>query len=160
MAAYAEKLLGRAEAAGVELRAEGGRLCVRGSRAALAALADDLRAHRDDLVELLRQMAIEDRREHFEERAAIAEIDGGLSRSEAEQMAMAETYDPADGEPAPAAAFVGADDQLRLLQPQRAFPGAATLWTPAPEGEPSCPPCTPTTCERWWSESSVSAQPT
>jgi hypothetical protein len=70
-------LLAEAHTAGFQVHAEGERLIVRGPKR-LAALAQHLLNHKAAILELL---------ELFEERAAIIEYDGGLSRLDAEQLA-------------------------------------------------------------------------
>src|SRR5262245_50987783 len=67
-----------AHAAGLQVRAEGGRLIVRGPKR-LTALAQQLLSHKAEVLEVL---AV------FEERAAIIEYDAGLARAEAEKLAL------------------------------------------------------------------------
>ena len=52
----------------------------------------DLVAHRDEIAVLLEAERLEGMAEAFEERAAIMEYDGGLSRTEAETLARIEIY--------------------------------------------------------------------
>lgn len=78
-----EKLFSDLRSAGVELSVDReGRLAFDGPD---HVLTDDrlatMRAHRDGLLALV---------ERFEERAAVAQYDGGLSRSDAERLALAE----------------------------------------------------------------------
>ena len=47
--------------------------------------------------------------EHFTEQAAIVEYDGGLSRADAEALALAETRDRWPGETEPELAITSAD---------------------------------------------------
>jgi hypothetical protein len=70
-------LLINAHAAGLQVRAEGERLIVRGPKR-LTALAQQLLSQKAEVLEAL---------EAFEERAAIMEYDGGLARAEAERLA-------------------------------------------------------------------------
>jgi hypothetical protein len=70
-------LLITAHAAGLQARAEGERLIVRGPKR-LTALAQQLLSQKAEILEAL---------EWFEERAAMAEYCGGLSRAEAEKLA-------------------------------------------------------------------------
>jgi hypothetical protein len=70
-------LLTEAYAAGFQVRAEDERLIVRGPKR-LAALAQQLLSHKEEILKVL---------ELVEERTAIMEYDGGLSRAEAERLA-------------------------------------------------------------------------
>lgn len=79
-------LLASCKQSGVTIRLEGDRLKVAGDEAAVTKLLPILKAHKQDLLALLTELE----RDFFEERAAIAEFDGGLSRSKAEAFAMAE----------------------------------------------------------------------
>src|SRR5262245_40203808 len=70
-------LLAEARAAGLQMRVAGAHLIVRGPKR-LAALAQHLLSHRGQVLTIL---------EAFEERAAIAEYGGALSRTTAEGLA-------------------------------------------------------------------------
>ena len=84
-------LLSAATSAGLALRVESGALRVRGPQDALAAWAPMLKAHKPALVALLTtpppRPTTAPPCESWEERAAILEHDGGLSRTEAEEQA-------------------------------------------------------------------------
>lgn len=80
----AAALIGQARAAGVTLWHEAGRVRYRGPRAALAHVLPTLAACRDDMADALRREA---QAEAFEERAAIMEYDGGMTRNQAEAAA-------------------------------------------------------------------------
>jgi hypothetical protein len=81
----ADDLLAAARAWGLKVFADGDRLVVRGPRDAGADLVQALLGRKAELMPLLALTAEE--REYFEERAAIAEFDGGLSRAAAENLA-------------------------------------------------------------------------
>ncbi len=87
-----EQLLAAAAAAGLMVFTDGDRLVVRGPRSTDPALVRELLARKPELLHLLRQPVAESDRERFEERAAIAEYDGGLSRPAAEWVARAELW--------------------------------------------------------------------
>ena len=70
-------LLAAAHATGLQVRVEGEHLIVRGPKR-LALLAQQLLRHKDEVLAIV---------ETFEERAAMAEYDGGLSREAAERVA-------------------------------------------------------------------------
>lgn len=81
----ASDLLHDLNRAGLTVTAEGGRLAIRPA----ARLTDSLRAQmRAAKAELLALLDAEARREAFEERAAVMEYDGGLSREDAERAAI------------------------------------------------------------------------
>jgi len=82
-------LLINAHAAGLQVRAEGERLIVRGPKR-LAGLAQQLLSQKAEVLEAL---------EVFEERAAMAEYCGGLSRAEAEQLAWQCVLGVVSGQP-------------------------------------------------------------
>lgn len=77
-------------AEGVELAVKEGRLCVRPSVRDRPALLALVKSHAAELRQLLREAE----REAAEERAAIMEYEGGLSRAEAEQAAGLVNHDP------------------------------------------------------------------
>ena len=81
-----ETLIATCNLAGVFLRMDGDRLKAYGQESAIARLLPTLKAHREELKAILS----EEEREFYEERAAIAEFDGGLSRTDAERQAMQE----------------------------------------------------------------------
>jgi len=70
----------------VELEPDGDELVVRGHDDALVEVVPALKTHKLVLLRILSERA-EDRRELFEERAAIMEYDGGLPRPKAEELA-------------------------------------------------------------------------
>jgi hypothetical protein len=90
-----EGLLALAAASGLSVFARGDRLVVRGPRGTSQELVRSILGRKEELWPLL-ALAGADDRDRFEERAAIAEYDGGVTRSEAEQVARAEIY-PAVG---------------------------------------------------------------
>jgi|RhiMetdeSRZDD1v2_1073273.scaffolds.fasta_scaffold2246277_2 hypothetical protein len=70
-------LFTEARAAGLQVRMHGEHLIIRGPKR-LAALAQQLLSHKEEVLTIL---------EAFEERAAIAEYCGGLTREDAERLA-------------------------------------------------------------------------
>src|SRR5262245_61342091 len=82
-------LIGEAGVAGLTIRAEQGKLLVRGPQHADLALVEEILRRKADLMPMLLGMDLDDV-ELFEERAAIAQYDGGLTRAEAERLAWAE----------------------------------------------------------------------
>ena len=94
------KALDAARAAGIEVRLDGKDLVLSGASAPSADVLDMLRRHKHSIVALhqqaLRQKGSdpsqpwepEDYQAYFDERAAIAEFDGGLPRVEAEARAF------------------------------------------------------------------------
>jgi hypothetical protein len=85
-----ETLVTELRATGVRLTIENGKIKAAGSKAALARWLPVLRECKADLLGYL-YLWVETLREHYEERAAIHEYDGGLSRAEAEASARAST---------------------------------------------------------------------
>ena len=81
-----------ARLAGVEVRLDGDTLSLRGTAEPPAAVLDALRRHKAEVVVMLRPgqdgWSAEDWQLYFEERAAVAEFDGGLSRIQAEAQAF------------------------------------------------------------------------
>jgi hypothetical protein len=82
-----------ARAAGISLAVDGDSLLLEAASIPPAALLDGLSRHKADIVTLLRAghdgWSAEDWQVFFNERAAIAEFDGGLTRPEAEAQAFA-----------------------------------------------------------------------
>lgn len=78
-----------------------------------------IRAHKADVLAELAREADEDAREYFEERAAIMEHDGGLSRTEAERLASARVYEYR---------LSGISQWLTLLMPIDSDMDAAKHW--------------------------------
>jgi hypothetical protein len=88
-----------ARAAGIELSVDGNKLLIEAASEPPASIIDELRLHKPDIVELLRsegplpeipgipESHEEARRDRFDERAAILEVDEGLPRAEAEAIA-------------------------------------------------------------------------
>jgi hypothetical protein len=78
--------------AGIELGIDGDDLLLEAVSEPPTATIEDLSRHKAEIIELLRPnkdgWSAEDWRLFFEERAAIAEFDGGLPRSEAEAQAF------------------------------------------------------------------------
>lgn len=81
-----------ARAAGLELMVDGDALALSAASAPPAAVLDALRQHKTEIIALLRRgsdgWSREDWQGYFDERAGIAEFDGGLSRAEAEARAF------------------------------------------------------------------------
>jgi len=75
-----------ARAAGVELAIDGDDVALKAASAPPAAVLDALSRHKAQIVALLR--SAEDWQVFYDERAGIAEFDGGLPRSEAEARAF------------------------------------------------------------------------
>jgi hypothetical protein len=88
----AADVLKRARAAGVELRVDGDDLVLSAASAPPAAVLDALSRHKAKIVVLLRPRrdgwSGEDWLAYFDERAGIAEFDGGLPRATAEAQAF------------------------------------------------------------------------
>jgi hypothetical protein len=85
------KALDAARAAGIELRVDGIDLVLSAADDLPAGVIDMLRRHKRSIVALLQPgqpWKTPDWQAYFEERAAIAEFDGGLSRPEAEVRAF------------------------------------------------------------------------
>ena len=84
--------LNAARAAGIELALDGDDLVLRAASAPPAAMLDALSRHKADIVALLRPghdgWSGEDWLAFFDERAGIAEFDGGLPRASAEARAF------------------------------------------------------------------------
>jgi hypothetical protein len=81
-----------ARVTGIQIRIDGDDLALEASAPPPADVLNLLARHKPDIVTLLREgndvWAGENWRESFEERAAIAEFDGGLSRDQAEAQAL------------------------------------------------------------------------
>ena len=88
----AVEALKAARAAGVELALDGDDLALSAASAPPAAVLDALSRHKAEIVALLRPgrdgWSGEDWQVYFDERAGIAEFDGGLPRAEAEAQAF------------------------------------------------------------------------
>jgi hypothetical protein len=84
-----EQLLDEARAARLLVAAERGKLIVRGARNAEANFVQALLSRKVELMPVLMAASL-DEREWVEERAAIAQYDGGLPRAEAERLAWAD----------------------------------------------------------------------
>jgi len=88
----ASETLREARTAGIELRVQGCDLALDADRPPPAGLLERLARHKPELVALLRRgrdgWSAQDWLAHFDERAGIAEFDGGLSRPEAEAQAF------------------------------------------------------------------------
>ncbi len=83
----ARELLHQFDRAGVTVVAEAGNLFVRPASALTEAHRQALRACKQELLLLLAPVGDSSYLEEFEERAAIMEFDGGMSRAEAETAA-------------------------------------------------------------------------
>ena len=88
----AAEALKAARAAGVSLRVDGDDLLLEATASPPASVIDALSRHKAEVVVLLRPAAdgwsAEDWRAYFDERAGIAEFEGGLARVEAEARAF------------------------------------------------------------------------
>jgi hypothetical protein len=88
----AAEALSQARAAGIQVRIDGEALVLDASAPPPAEVLNLLARHKADIVNLLRPgndgWSGEDWREFFEERAGIAEFDGGLPRDQAEARAF------------------------------------------------------------------------
>src|SRR6516165_5166017 len=89
----AAQALKAARAVGIHLEVEGDDLLLEASAPPPTAILEVLSQHKAEIVAVLRPgrdgWSAEDWRSFFEERAAITEFDGGLSRTEAEAQALA-----------------------------------------------------------------------
>jgi hypothetical protein len=87
----AVEALKAARAAGIKLALNGDEVALSAASAPPAAVVDALSRHKADIVALLRPgrdgWSAEDWQVYFDERAGIAEFDGGLPRAEAEAQA-------------------------------------------------------------------------
>ena len=88
----ASQALRAARAAGIHLEVDGDDLLLEASAPPPTAVLDALSRHKAEIVRILHPAkdgwSAEDWRLYFEERAAVAEFDGGLSRDEAEAQAF------------------------------------------------------------------------
>ncbi len=88
----AETALRVARAAGVEVALDGNNLSLKALSEPPTAVLDALSRHKAEIVVMLRPgrdgWSVEDWRLFFEERAGIAEFDGGMPRAEAEAQAF------------------------------------------------------------------------
>jgi hypothetical protein len=86
-----------ARAAGIDVRLDGGELVLEASAPPTAEIIDLLTRHKPAIVALLRPgrdgWSAEDWQAFFDERAGIAEFDGGLPRPQAEAQAFARCVD-------------------------------------------------------------------
>ena len=80
-------LIQQVQAAGGSIHATGGRLKLSAPRPLPSVLVEGLRTHKAEVLAYLGDDLNENIREHFEERAAIQEYDGGLPRERAEAQA-------------------------------------------------------------------------
>src|SRR5262249_42004819 len=89
----AARALKAARAVGIHLEVDGNDLVLEASAPPPTAILEVLSQHKAEIVAVLRPgrdgWSAEDWRSFFEERAAITEFDGGLSRTEAEAKALA-----------------------------------------------------------------------
>ena len=88
----AVQALGTARAAGIHIEVDGDDLLLEAPAPPPAAVLDALSRHKAEIVRILRPVkdgwSAEDWRLYFEERAAVAEFDGGLPRDKAEVQAF------------------------------------------------------------------------
>src|SRR5215831_16063267 len=88
------QVVAAARNAGIDIATDGGDLVLEARAPPTAELLERLRQHKTAIVELLRPRAdgwsAEDWQAYFNERAAIAEFDGGLPRLEAEAQSFSE----------------------------------------------------------------------
>jgi hypothetical protein len=97
------KALNAARAMGVIVRAEGDHLMLAAAAAPPAAIVDDLKRHKSEIITILmpadRGPSVEDWLALFDERAGVLEFDGGLPRDLAELQAIGScVLDPAMAE--------------------------------------------------------------
>ncbi len=83
----AAALIQQVQAAGGTIRATGGRLRLSAPRPLPSGLVETIKAHKAEMLAYLGDELTENIREHFEERAAIREYDGGEPREKAEDEA-------------------------------------------------------------------------
>ena len=100
------KALNAARAMGVIVRAEGDHLMLAAAAAPPAAIVDDLKRHKSEIITILRPAvpgpSVEDWLALFDERAGVLEFDGGLPRELAELQAIGScVLDPAMAETSP-----------------------------------------------------------
>jgi hypothetical protein len=88
----AAEALQAARAAGIQVKIDGADLLLKASTPPPPAVLDGLSQHKARILSLLRpakiEWAAEDWRAFFDERAAIVEFDGGLSRAQANAQAL------------------------------------------------------------------------
>lgn len=84
----ARALLHQLESLGITVAIDAGRLLVRPASALTEAHRLALRATKLEILALLADLGDSSRLEEFEERAAIMEFDGGLTRADAERAAL------------------------------------------------------------------------
>jgi hypothetical protein len=84
----ARELLHQLESLGITVAIDAARLLVRPAGALTEAHRLALRATKPEILVLLADLGDSSRLEEFEERAAIMEFDGGLSRAEAERASV------------------------------------------------------------------------
>jgi hypothetical protein len=88
----AAEALQAAQNAGVEIGIDGDDLSLKAASEPPAAIPDELRRHKTEIIAMLRpghdRWSAEDWRLYFEERAAVAEFDGGLLRTDAEDQKL------------------------------------------------------------------------
>jgi hypothetical protein len=92
-----------ARASGIIVRAEGDHLMLEAAAAPPAAIVDDLKRHKSEIVTILRSAdlgpSVEDWLALFDERAGVLEFDGGQPREQAELQAIGScVLDPAMAE--------------------------------------------------------------
>ncbi len=82
----AAELVNKCYQSGVLLQWNGNKITAYGDERIITQLLPELRTHKEELKAYFTSEAME----FYHERAGIAEYDGGLSRTEAESMALAE----------------------------------------------------------------------
>ena len=86
-------LIQQVQAAGGSIHATGGKLKLSAPHPLPSVLVETLKAHKAEVLAYLGDDLAENIREHFEERAAIQEHDGGLPKAEAEARAAMRVYE-------------------------------------------------------------------
>ena len=82
-------LIQQVQAAGGSIHATGGRIKLSAPRPLPSVLVETIKVHKAEVLAYLGDDLAENIREHFEERAAIQEYNGGLPRERAEAQARA-----------------------------------------------------------------------
>jgi hypothetical protein len=129
----AAEALKAARAAGIKLAIDGDDLVLEASASPPPAVIDRLAGYKTEIVAMLRpRRSAEDWLLFFEERAAIAEFDAGLSRAEAEAQALAScivewlNQHPAPSAPGRCAWCGNAESRSAVVLPFGTEPGTHT----------------------------------
>ncbi len=134
-----ESILAGARSDGLTVWPDGDLIRVRGPAPIRARWVEALKAHKSAILILLWAEVL---REHFEERAAILEYDGGLPRPEAEEQARRSTALLARNIGAPWAALRQAVEDASLPdtpEPVTHTPYPLPAWATTPDGKTVIP---------------------